>query len=97
MTHTYRQTKRWLRARKDLRSLTSFIRRETTGWTDRSAEYAYQRALRSVLAVEDIDGVYAAAPLSDRLRTLRWEAERIHLLTPEEIFAAEEAGAQRRY
>ena len=44
-----------------------------------------------MLAVEDIlDGVYAAAPLSDWLRTLRWEAERIHLLTAEEIFAAEE-------
>lgn len=78
------------RARRALANLRSFVRRTgLTGWTDRTAVHSYRDALAAVVAVEDAEGVDAAADLSDRLRELRWEAERKGLLTPGEILAVD--------
>jgi hypothetical protein len=79
------------RATRELANLRSFIRRDgLTGHVrERSARFNYERALAAIVAVEDAEGVDAAAKLSDRLRRLRWEASDAGLLTPSEILTAD--------
>lgn len=74
-------------ARRRLNNMASFIRRPgLTGWVkDRDARSQYHHALRAVLAIEDADGIDAAAPFSDRLTALRQEAQAARLLTAEDI------------
>ena len=72
------------RARRALANLRSFVRRPgLTGWVgERSARHNYERALAAVIAVEDVEGVDAAADLGERLTALRDEARAAGLLTP---------------
>ncbi len=77
-------------AQRSLSNLASFIRRPTTGWVrNRSAAWAYERAFRRVVVIEDADGIDAAAKYADRLTSLRHEAQRACLLQPEDIGPAE--------
>lgn len=74
------------RARRALANLRSFVRRPgLTGWVrERSAAPQYRDALAAIIAVEDVEGVDAAADLGDRLDALRDEARAAGLLTPAE-------------
>jgi hypothetical protein len=78
-------------AQRRLNNLASFVRRPgLTGWVkDRDASWQYQRAFEAIVAAEDALGVDAVAKVSDRLTSLRHEAERAHLLTPGMISDAE--------
>ncbi len=78
------------RARRELSNFASFNRRPTTGWVrNRSAAWSYEKSLKAVVAVEDAEGVEATAGLSDRLRTLYFEARAAKLLSINEIYAVE--------
>ena len=74
------------RAHRELSNFASYVRRPVTGWVkERSAEWSYEKALKAVVAVEDAEGVEAAAGLHDRLRTLYFEAREAGLLSTDEI------------
>lgn len=76
-----------LKARTALDNMRAYVRRAgLTGWVkDRSADGQYVRAFAAIVAVEDAHGVDVAAPLSDRLTSLRWEAERAGLIDRAEV------------
>lgn len=77
-------------AKHHLDIFSGYARRGITGWVS-SARGDYENALRAVLAVEDAEGVTAAAGLSDRLRRLYHDARDAGVLTTEDIHKAENA------
>lgn len=77
-------------AQHHLKNFAGFLREPVTGWVrERSAAFAYERALTAVAAVEDAVGVDAAWPLIQRLRGLYFEARETGLLSTEDICAVE--------
>lgn len=84
-------------ARRHLANLAAIVRRvenfEGTGRnyaaTEASARWNFERALRAVVAVEDAEGIDAAAALSDRLTALRQRATAAGVLSVADVARVE--------
>jgi hypothetical protein len=76
-------------ARRALNNFRAMVRRPSN-WSG-ALQAGYASAFRSVVVVEDVYGIDAAAPLSDRLTALRLEAG----LTADEVISAERYAMER--
>lgn len=89
-------------ARRHLRNFDSVLRRVEAGAnqgrnsaaTDDCVRGHFYNACRFVVEIEDREGVDAAAPLADKLTALRQRATQAGVLSPEDVFAAEDAAVQ---
>lgn len=96
---TQEQARLVAEARRRLNNLASFVRaRGLTGWVkDRNASGQYRRAFAAVVKVEDALGIDhpTTIKLSERLRSLYYEARAAGLLSPEDIIWAEREALKR--